>query len=53
MKKIIVPTDFSEQAKNALDLACEIAEKTDAKLVLMNVLEYSKKQTTFCGVAPP
>jgi nucleotide-binding universal stress UspA family protein len=49
MKKIIVPTDFSEQAKNALDLACEIAEKTDAKLVLMNVLEYSKKQTTFLG----
>jgi len=47
MKKIIVPTDFSDQAYNALDLACEIALKTDAKIVLMNVIEYSKKQTTF------
>ena len=49
MKKIIVPTDFSEQANNALDLASEIASKTDAKIVLMNVIEYSKKQTTFLG----
>ncbi len=49
MKKIIVPTDFSEQAHNALDLACEIAAKIGAKIVLMNVLEYSKKQTTFLG----
>ena len=49
MKKIIVPTDFSDQAYNALDLACEIALKTDAKIVLMNVIEYSKKQTTFLG----
>lgn len=49
MKKIIVPTDFSEQANNALDLACEISGKTGAKIVLMNVLEYSKKQTTFLG----
>lgn len=49
MKKIIVPTDFSEQSLNALDLACEIAAKTSAKIVVMNVLEYSKKQTTFLG----
>jgi len=49
MKKIIVPTDFSKQASNALDLACEIAHKTDAKIVLMHVIEYSKKQTTFLG----
>jgi nucleotide-binding universal stress UspA family protein len=49
MKKIIVPTDFSEQAQNALDLACEIGQKTSAKIVLMHVIEYSKKQTTFLG----
>lgn len=49
MKKIIVPTDFSEQAQNALDLACEIGQKTGAKIVLMHVIEYSKKQTTFLG----
>ena len=31
MKKIIVPTDFSDQAQHALDLASEIATKTGAK----------------------
>ena len=49
MKKIIVPTDFSEQAQHALNLACEIAGKTDAKIVLMHVIEHAKKQTTFLG----
>jgi nucleotide-binding universal stress UspA family protein len=49
MKKIIVPTDFSQQATNALDLASEIAGKTGAKIVLMHVIEYAKKQTTFLG----
>ena len=49
MKKIIVPTDFSEQAQYALDLASEIASKTGAHIVLMHVIEYAKKQTTFLG----
>jgi len=49
MKKIIVPTDFSQQATYALDLASEIAGKTGAKIVLMHVIEYAKKQTTFLG----
>lgn len=49
MNKIIVPTDFSEQAQNALDLASEIAGKTGAQIVLMHVIEYAKKQTTFLG----
>lgn len=49
MKKIIVPTDFSEQAQHALDLASEIANKTGAKIVLMHVIEFAKKQTTFLG----
>ncbi|MCG8305821.1 MAG: universal stress protein [Cytophagales bacterium] len=49
MKKIIVPTDFSEQARHALDLASEIAVKIEAKIVLMHVIEYAKKQTTFLG----
>lgn len=49
MKKIIVPTDFSEQAQHALDIACEIASKTGANIVLMHVIEYAKKQTTFLG----
>ncbi len=49
MKKIIVPTDFSEQAQSALDLASEIAVSTGAKIVLMHVIEYAKKQTVFLG----
>jgi nucleotide-binding universal stress UspA family protein len=49
MKKIIVPTDFSEQAKFALDLASEIAEQAGAEIVLMNVLEYSSNKPVFLG----
>jgi nucleotide-binding universal stress UspA family protein len=49
MKKIIVPTDFSEQAQHALDLAREIASKTGAKIVLIHVIEYAKKISIFLG----
>ena len=49
MKRIIVPTDFSVQAQNALDLASEIANKTGAKIILMHVIEFAKKETTFLG----
>ena len=49
MKRIIVPTDFSDQAYHALILAAEIATVTKAKIVLMHVIEYAKKQTTFLG----
>lgn len=49
MKKIIVPTDFSEQAFHALVLAAEIATETKAKIVLMHVIEYAKRQTQFLG----
>lgn len=39
MKKILVPTDFSEQAGFALDLALGIARKSDAEILLLNVLD--------------
>lgn len=39
MKKILVPTDFSEQADFALDLARQIALKSDAEIILLNVLD--------------
>ncbi len=42
MKTILVPTDFSEQAKNATKLAGEIARKLDAKIILVNVIEGSR-----------
>ncbi|MBL3658068.1 universal stress protein [Fulvivirga sediminis] len=39
MKRILVPTDFSDQAKYALDAAHRIALKTGAALVLIHVIE--------------
>lgn len=40
MKKILVPTDFSEIANKALDVAVEIAKETNAKIELLNVKVY-------------
>lgn len=40
MKKILVPTDFSDYAKLALDFAVEIAQNVNAKVKLINVFEY-------------
>lgn len=39
MKKILVPTDFSEQAENALKVAAQIAEKNKAEIYLLHMLE--------------
>ena len=39
MKKILVPTDFSSDADNALDFAIKFNEKYNAEIVLMHVLE--------------
>ena len=39
MKKILVPTDFSENAQQALDVAVQIAKKIDAEIVLLHVNE--------------
>ena len=40
MNKILVPTDFSEQANNALNFAAEIARQQGADLTLLHVVEY-------------
>lgn len=37
MKKILVPTDFSKNADNALDYAVQIAKKTNSKIILFHV----------------
>jgi nucleotide-binding universal stress UspA family protein len=37
MKTILVPTDFSDVAKNAIDYAVEIAKLTEAKIILFHV----------------
>lgn len=39
MKKILVPTDFSEQAENALKVAAQLAKKFDSEIYLMHMLE--------------
>ncbi|MGK7397940.1 MAG: universal stress protein [Candidatus Cyclobacteriaceae bacterium M3_2C_046] len=39
MKKILVPTDFSEQANHALSLAHQIARLSQAEIILLNVLD--------------
>jgi nucleotide-binding universal stress UspA family protein len=39
MKKIVVPTDFSQEAENATEMAIMIAEKLKASIVLVYVIE--------------
>lgn len=39
MKNILVPTDFSDPANNALNLAGQIARKTGAKIYLLHIVE--------------
>ena len=39
MKKILVPTDFSKSAQNAIDVASQIALQSNAQLVLLHVVE--------------
>ena len=39
MKKIIVPTDFSEQSEMALKVAAELARKNNADLIALHMLE--------------
>ncbi|MDN5203179.1 universal stress protein [Fulvivirgaceae bacterium BMA10] len=45
MKKILVPTDFSEEAGYALDLAYQIAKKINAEILLLNVIEQPGGET--------
>jgi len=40
MKKILVPTDFSEQATNALNFGSELAKMSGAELILLHVIEH-------------
>ena len=39
MKKILVPTDFSEQAENALKVAAMLAKKHNAVIYLLHMME--------------
>lgn len=39
MKKILIPTDFSEHAEYALKVAAQIARKHDGEIILLHMLE--------------
>ena len=39
MKTIIVPTDFSETANYALEVAVQLSKKYDSKLIVLHLLE--------------
>lgn len=39
MKKILVPTDFSEQAENALRVAAQLAKKHNGEIYLLHIVE--------------
>lgn len=39
MKKILVPTDFSENSENALKVAVQIAQKNNSEIILAHILE--------------
>ncbi len=53
MKNIIVPTDFSENANNALIYALSIARKTGAKVILFNAYHLpASNSTTLRDISP-
>ena len=45
MKKILVPTDFSIEAENALKVAAQIAKKHNSEIYLLHMLEIPVQQT--------
>lgn len=45
MNKILVPTDFSEQAENALKVAAMLAKSHNAEIFLLHMMEIPMQQT--------
>ena len=45
MKKILVPTDFSKLSINALEVAVEIAKKSNAEITLLHVVEEASQSS--------
>src|SRR5687767_6886541 len=45
MKKILVPTDFSDCAQKALLFAANIAQKAEAEIILMHAGSLSEEKT--------
>jgi len=51
MKKILVPTDFSKEAENALKVAAQLGKKHNCELILLNMLDLPLTQLD-AGSAP-
>jgi nucleotide-binding universal stress UspA family protein len=51
VSKILVPTDFSTQARNALDWAQYLARAFGARLILLHVLDISGPAEVNCAMA--
>lgn len=49
MKKILIPTDFSEHAENALRVAAQIARKNDGEIILLHMLELPHQASDAVG----
>ncbi len=49
MKRILVPTDFSEHAENALRVAAQIARKHDGEIILLHMLELPGQSSDAIG----
>lgn len=49
MKKILVPTDFSEQAGFALDFAIQISVANGAEIILLTVVDYPGGMSSVWG----
>ncbi len=43
LRKILVPTDFSEASTAALDCACGLARSTNAELVVLHVADHLQR----------
>lgn len=55
MKRILVPTDFSEHAEDALKVAAQIAKKNDSEIIILHMLElpHQSNDAIFGGVSIP
>ncbi|WP_397364712.1 universal stress protein [Olleya sp. R77988] len=52
MKKLLVPTDFSKEAENAVKVAAQLAKKHDCEIILLHMLELPLHQLNSGGATP-
>ena len=50
MKKILVPTDFSDNTHSAIDFAIEIVNQLDGEMILFNTYKLARRAGMFIGV---